>query len=93
MTLLEKAKSVRSIRARQERVSYEELELCVAFMTCEINGTQVSKALGISNTSNVYGAVTTMIRRGVAQGLVTVELKRPNEQSSALDAERIPEAK
>jgi len=74
VSLLDKARKVAVRRHRGSAPSRDELALAVAFLRGEVTGTQAATAVGMPTPGNYWFAVTSVIRRAVAAGMVRIEV-------------------
>ena len=67
MSLLDKAKAIRTPHKSAKAFNYEEVELALAFLNGEITGKQYSGALGCkeaANQSRAFGTIKRAARSG-----------------------------
>jgi hypothetical protein len=69
MSLLDKAKAVKSPRAKK-KLNWEEVELYAALINGEITPTQVTNALGKKKSSAAYTGALTVITEAIRQGIL-----------------------
>lgn len=74
MSLLEKAKEVKSRKLRKE-VSREEAEVAVAFIRGELTSGQVKSVIGLVHQTRVFTWVISTIRMAYNSGFIKISMR------------------
>lgn len=73
-SLLDKAKEVKRSDKRLNKVSYEQIELALAWMQDEVSLTQAATALGVVGTGSISYKLALWLREAYRAGIIKVKV-------------------